>query len=110
MEARLRTGGNKMANRKNYNKISTENAQVVENVEEPQVVEKVEAEPVRHGVVANCAKLNVRTKPNATATVKQVVEVKTKVVILEDANDEFYKVKLSGGVEGYCMKAFIKSK
>ena len=99
-----------MANKKNYNKISTENANAAEVVEKPQVVEKVEAEIVRQGVVVNCTKLNIRTKPNASASVKQVVEVKTKVTILEDANNEFYKVKLSGGVEGYCMKSFIKIK
>lgn len=60
------------------------------------------------GVVADCAKLNVREEANAEASVLTTLAkgAKVKVDFFESTND-FYKVCTEAGVEGYCMKDYI---
>lgn len=73
--------------------------------EEP-VVESV-PEPV-HGVVIDCAKLNVRELPNPDAPVVTIIKASSKVLVDEtESTDDFYKVCTETGIEGYCMKKFI---
>ena len=61
------------------------------------------------GIVANCARLNVRKKPNADAEVVCVIDRSTKVLIDETKSTKnFYKVCAEIGAEGYCMKQFIE--
>lgn len=98
--------------KKNYNKISTENASVEEVTPVEETVETVEpaAPVVVIGVVTGCKKLNVRTKPNKKSDVVCVIDADTKVEIDEDASSrDFYKVK-SKNFTGYCMKKFITIK
>ena len=102
-----------MANKKNYNKISTEAAEKAEPVEIETVPEiepeaPVEIEPLPYfflGTVANCKKLNVRKAPKANAEVSRIINAGTEVEILEEAGD-FYKI----GDGEYCMKKFIAVK
>ena len=106
--------------KKNYNKPSVE-----ETVESTEVkMEAVEvAEPVVEavetvtlpatvtGTVANCSKLNVRTKPAADAEVKTILEVNAKVVIdPARSTSEWLKITTASGVEGFCMRKFINAK
>lgn len=103
-------------NKKNYSKVSTEKKtlkakkqeavkeEVVEKV--PEVVESVEP---KTGIV-NCDKLNVRIEPNKDSIVSLIIKKDDVVKILDDSDKEFYKITLSNGTEGYCMKKFIDIK
>lgn len=74
---------------------------------------KVETEKeVRKGFVDNCALLNVRSTPNADngSNLTHILNAGTEVDIIEDANDEFYKIKVAKGYNGYVMKKFITLK
>ena len=60
------------------------------------------------GVVSDCSRLNVRTKPNLKAKVLTEIAVKSKVrVDLDASTGEWYKVITDGCVQGYCMKKYI---
>lgn len=81
---------------------------------EDEVVEPeapVVEEPVKKAVtgkVVDCARLNVRKDPSATAPVLCMLNESTEVMVDEDAStEEFYKICTATGVEGYCMKDFI---
>lgn len=87
------------------------------HVKEPELVEAVEVEePIveevvkqKTGVVANCVRLNVRVAPAITADIKCEIKAGTEVVIDNDSStEEFYKVSLATGVEGFCMKDYIE--
>lgn len=107
-----------MAAKKNYNKISTEKSteekvDIVETAEEAiaeTVAEAVESEPsIVYGKIANCTKLNIRKKPNIKSDILTVIDTKAVVEIYPDNSPKgWYKVIVSKGIEGYCMKEFIK--
>ena len=60
------------------------------------------------GVVSGCTVLNVRSKASATSEVASSIQVGSEVVIDEaNSTEEFYKVGISAGVEGYCMRKYI---
>ena len=62
------------------------------------------------GTVIGCNKLNLRNTPDASigSNIKRTITVGTEVVIKEDeSTDEFYKICLSSGDEGYCMRKYI---
>lgn len=105
---------NKKKNYNNYNKMSTEpKVEEVkeENVETVSEVEKTPKEPevkVVYGVVANCEKLNMRSKPSKQADVICILTKGDKVEIVE-TKDEFYNVKFEDS-KGFCMKEFIEIK
>lgn len=112
-----------MANRKNYSKISTEEAKAKQTEEtkvkstlepaEPEVTEEVETQPeakpeVVKGVVVDCKKLNMRTAPTTNAEIRGTLDEGTTVIILGEEG-EFYKI---GNPENpdYCMKKYISIK
>lgn len=77
----------------------------VEEVEE--VESEIEAIECVIGHV-NVAKLNVRIAPVFDAEVVTIVKENTELEIgLDESTDEFYKVYLANGVEGFCMKEFV---
>lgn len=81
-------------------------APIVED-EPAEVVDEVVEDVV--GIVENCTKLNVRVAPNSEADVACVILFDTEVIINEkESTEDFYKVCLPSGVEGYCMKRFIE--
>lgn len=105
-------------NYKNYNSISSikpaeevvEPVEVKEEVkvEEPTPVVKPEPKQLT-GNVAGCAKLNVRKEPNKDAEILAVINEGTEVVINKiKSTMDFYSVCTAAGIEGYCMKKFIK--
>ena len=112
-----------MSNKKNYNKISTEN--VVVDSEEKSTLDVVKSEEVietkeepvvkvKIGVVSNCEKLNVREKPNVKSVVACIITKGTEVEIDESKSSrEFYRVSSTSkteGFAGYCMKKYITVK
>lgn len=99
---------------KDYTKFSNTKPEVKTVVEEKPVVEEKLEEVVAPilptlGVVDGCSVLNVRAEPDSNARVIRKISVTTTVIIdLERSTDEFYNVCLADGVEGYCMKRYIK--
>lgn len=68
------------------------------------------AEPeTKNGVVCNCAKLNVREKPVTGSRVVSIIDVNTKLTVTTDESfGIFYKVCTASGVEGYCIKDYVR--
>lgn len=102
-----------MSKHRNYTKYSEPTATeevveiqngVTEEVNEPEATTVV----TLTGVVANCGKLNVRATARIDADILDTLVVGTEVEInLDESTDEFYKVTVSTGVEGYCVKKYI---
>lgn len=68
-----------------------------------------EPEIRKFGKVRGCKKLNVRKMPNPGAEVLLEIAEGSKVMIDEkDSTAVFYKVCTECGVEGYCMKQYVK--
>lgn len=93
-----------------------ENEIVTDVTVEAETETEVEVEPetksgaVAKGVVANCAKLNVRSKPSTNGDVVTVLDTKVEVTIDVDAStDEWFKIRTANGVEGYCMRKFVNA-
>lgn len=83
---------------------------IVEPVAEAETGKK-KAKPAKTmtGIVSGCTKLNIRVKPNATATVLCVVDAKSELKIDESkTNKDWFAVCTSNGVEGYCMRKFVE--
>lgn len=99
---------------------------VVETVVDPQVTEQapeVQVEPevtvsaapetpaTKTGFVYGCSKLNVRSEPKSDASIVCVIEQKSEVEIdMAQSTDDFYKVCLASGIEGFCVKSYIIEK
>ena len=65
---------------------------------------------VATGVVANCAKLNVRVKPDVSGDVITVLNVGDEISIdVDESTDKWFKIRTVDGVKGYCMKKFVSA-
>lgn len=63
----------------------------------------------RKAVVHNCTKLNVRENPNPKANVLTTIYVGDEVTIYgSDYSGNYYSVCTEHGVEGYCVKDYLK--
>lgn len=102
-------GGNKM------NKGKREQLKPFDGIMTPPV-EKTEAnvqeEPKKvSGIVVDCNRLNIRTKPSINSQPVGNVTVNSEVIInLNQSNNEWFKVITKDGVEGFCMKKYVKIK
>lgn len=81
-------------------------------VAEPETIEEEEtpvAEPETiYGRVVNCVRLNVREDADPDADVVCVIKALSDVeIVKEESTDEYYKVYLPSGMEGYCMRKYI---
>ena len=84
--------------------VAPEVKMVEETVETAAVPETVK------GIVANCAKLNVRVAPNASATITCVLNAKSEIEIdMAKSTDEWFCVCTAAGTEGYCMRKFVNA-
>lgn len=84
-------------------------------VPEPIVPEPVIPEPVvepenrKFGKVSNCKKLNIRKLPSRDAEiVSELIEGSEVMIDEKESTALFYKICTEHGIEGYCMKQFIK--
>lgn len=60
------------------------------------------------GVVANCAKLNVREEPNTESEIVCVLDVTSEIEIdVEKSTNSWFKICTATGVEGYCMRKYV---
>lgn len=80
------------------------------NLELTDVTEEIE-ESINSitGIVSDCKKLRVRNAPELDSDVICEIEAGSIVEIDEvNSTEEFYKVCTEAGIDGYCMKKFIK--
>ena len=91
--------------------ISTADAVVETVVEAPaDVADVVTLVETVDGTVVNCAKLNVRANPSATAEIVCVLTVGSEIEInISKSTDEWFNVYTAAGVEGYCMRKFVNA-
>ena len=61
------------------------------------------------GEVTDCLKLNVRSCPSNASEIVAVIPVKTIVLVdVVNSIEDWYKVYLVEGIEGFCMKKYIR--
>ena len=82
---------------------------ITEETIEEEVVEAVPEEtPVVKGEVVDCDKLNVRCGAIKSSDVRGVISKGDVVEINEKrSTEEWYRVRTSEGLEGFCMKKYI---
>ena len=61
----------------------------------------------KKGVVI-CQNLNMRKAPTLGSAILRIIPKDTKVEILSDANETWYKVRIDDIGTGFCMKEFIR--
>lgn len=105
---------NKQKNKAIHNEYQVEKAkESVEKIEEVKndvVAEeiKIPTEISTIGIVDGCDRLFVRKGPSKEFESLCIIDKASSLAIdLKNSTDDFYKVKTSNGVEGYCMKKFI---
>ena len=75
----------------------------------PEVEPVVEPEIRKFGKVNNCKKLNVRKLPSRDAEiVSELIEGSEVMIDENESTALFYKICTEHGIEGFCMKQFIK--
>lgn len=100
---------NKMAKNKKPESEVVETVDAVENVGDFERVEEIAQPKTKIGVVVNCDRLYVRSAPDADANPVKDIACGTELMIDDpESTDEFYKVFTAAGLEGFCMKKFIK--
>lgn len=85
---------------------------VITEPEQPatSVIEKTEPE-IRKAIVCNCKKLNVRENPKPKANVIMIINEDDEVMVYtDDSVGNYYSIRTESGVEGYCVKDYIKMK
>ena len=85
---------------------------VVTEPEQPatSVIEKIEPE-IRKAIVYNCKKLNVRENPKPKANVIMIINEDDEVTVYTDGSvGNYYSIRTESGVEGYCVKDYLKMK
>lgn len=102
-------GGNEM-NKYKREQIKPSDENMTPPVEETEA--NVQEEPKKvSGIVVDCNRLNIRTKPSINSKPVGNVTVNSEVTInLNQSNDEWLKVITKDGVEGFCMKKYVKIK
>lgn len=61
------------------------------------------------GVVVNCVKLNIRTRPSTNAEIAYVLDAGTKVMVdVSQSTEDWYYIYTTKAVRGYCLKANIQ--
>lgn len=81
----------------------------VDELPKPMMEITPEKETTKVGVVSRCKKLNVRKGPSKQTNVAAVIDEGREVTIEEELTD-WYKVRIAGGIIGYCMAEFISVK
>lgn len=73
-------------------------------------VETVDVPELVTGTVVNCAKLNVREKPDVTSASLCVLNAASELEVnVNESTPEWFRVITATGVEGYCMRKFINA-
>ena len=83
---------------------------VIPEVEpEPDPEPSIEPENRKFGKVSNCKKLNIRKLPSRDAEiVSELIEGSEVMIDEKESTALFYKICTEHGIDGYCMKDYIK--
>ena len=110
----------KYLNNNDNNAVNPELEEVVleaggEIVEEESVTEEVTVDPKNDEIVCfvtGCKRLNVREKPSKDSKVLCIIDEDEELTadMTQADNSDFYAIRTSKGIEGYCMKKFITFK
>ena len=96
--------------RRNYytTEVDSEGNLELEDVTE-EIEESINTVNSITGIVSDCKKLRVRNAPRLDSDVICEIEAGS-IVEIDEVNftEEFYKVCTETGIDGYCMKKFIK--
>ena len=85
-------------------KVNSEDEVIVKDITETE-----ELSNPTMGIVSDCKKLRVRNAPGLDSDIICEIEAGSIVEIDEvNSTEEFYKVCTETGIDGYCMKKFIK--
>lgn len=72
-------------------------------------VEKESEEDIRSGIIDGCKKLYVRKEPSKNSEPVSIVEEGSELAIdITHSTDDFYKVITLNGIEGFCVKGYVK--
>lgn len=85
----------------------------IEEVAEPEVLTPEESEEPNPftAVVVGCAKLNVREEPAPNGAVIAVIDASNEVVVYDSESfGNYYKICTAAGIQGYCVKDYLKLK
>lgn len=75
------------------------------------IQEATQPDLMKTGTVTGAARLNVRSAPRPNAPVAEIIALNDIVKInTGETYKDFYAVVTASGIEGYCMKKFIKLK
>lgn len=79
---------------------------------EPEVIEEPVVEPVKEVVatVVGCTRLNVRKQPHPDADVLTIINASSEIICDPEPVGDYYKIHTASGIEGYCVKDYIKLK
>lgn len=74
--------------------------------------ESIRIVSINYGRVVKCDLLNIRESPDLDATILGVIDNLATIEILDDSNDNFYKVAVifndgTDIINGYCMKKYV---
>lgn len=105
----------KFSNNRNDKKVEeSQNGFVAAPVVEEAIIEEVVEEKsneLKPAFITNCNRLNVRSEANLESAVVCVIDASTDIMVDEESStEEFYKVFLATGAEGFCLKLFVKLK
>lgn len=63
------------------------------------------------GIVSECAMLSIRTMPTSYSDFVAIIPAGTELMLdLENSTEGFFKVCTAAGIEGFCMKKYVKIK
>lgn len=66
------------------------------------------AQHQKYGVVVDCLHLKVYVSPDQDDQVVTIITALTEVMVDMDAStDDFYKICIAAGIQGYCKKKYI---
>jgi hypothetical protein len=89
-------------------KIKEDNENIKEDILKEEVLNIQNNKQKYIGIVTNCEALRIRKEPNVDSEILNVIKKMSKVDILDESDEYFYKIKSIGtNTEGYCMKKFI---
>lgn len=80
-------------------------------IEDETTIEEQKEEVECKGLVTGCSKLFVRTEPTKDCNPAGVINENDEVIIdMENSTNDYYKIVTTEGLEGYCLKTYIKMK
>ena len=72
-------------------------------------VEKESEEDIKSGIIDGCKKLYIRKEPSKNSEPVSIVEEGSELAIdITHSTDDFYKVITLNGIEGFCVKEYVK--